>query len=164
MVLKLALLVSHMDKYATVLIENLRKTSECDVMFDTYRCQTLAVAFFNLFCVFYIVFVKRIKLCIVARIIVEMGMPVYGVCIRSPKTRLVWAICETWSNRVQYRSQLPTASSAGDASRNGCSLLRRLWQDQLDMTWRVSGSQKIPFQPYSTNWVMLSLKQISSLM
>jgi len=43
MVLKLALLASQMDKYGTALIENLRKTSECDVIFDKHRCQTLAV-------------------------------------------------------------------------------------------------------------------------
>ena len=53
--LKFALLASHIDKYATALIDNLRKTSECDVIFDKHRRQTLAVALLNLCCVFYIV-------------------------------------------------------------------------------------------------------------
>jgi len=59
-----------MDNYATALIENLRKTSECDVMFDKQRRQTLHLALFNLCYVFYIVFVKRVKWCIVPHIIV----------------------------------------------------------------------------------------------
>ena len=79
-----------MEKYATALIENLRKTSECDVMFDKHRRQTLAVALFNKCYAFYIVFVKRIKWCFVPHIIVQMDPPVDGVCINSPqnKTRL----------------------------------------------------------------------------
>ena len=73
-----------------------RESSECDVMFDKFRRQTLAVALFNLCYVFYIVFDKRIKWCIVPHIIAEMGLPVDGVCIHSHKTRLVCAIgCET---------------------------------------------------------------------
>jgi len=95
-VLKLALLASHIDKYATALIKNLWKTSKCDVMFDKHRWQTIAVALFNLCYVFYIVFVKRIKWCIVSHIIVQMGLPVVRVCIHSHKTRLICVIgCET---------------------------------------------------------------------
>ena len=104
MVLKLALLASHM---AETLIENLRKTSECDVMFDKHRRQTLAVALFNLCYVFYIVFVKRIKWCIVPHIIVQMDLPVDGVCINSPKTRLVCAI--GWGKKLcAVEANLPT--------------------------------------------------------
>jgi len=72
---------------AETLLENLPKTSECDVMFDKQRRQTLHVALFNLCHLFYIVFVKRIKYCIVPHSIVQMGLPVDGVCIHSPKTR-----------------------------------------------------------------------------
>jgi len=92
MILKLALLPSHIDKCATGLIENLRKTSECDVIFDKTRHQTLAVALFILCYVCYIVFVKRVKWCIVMLIIVRMDLPVDGVCIHSPKTRLFCVI------------------------------------------------------------------------
>jgi len=153
-VLKLSLLTSHMDKYATALIESLRNTSECDVMFDKYRRQTLTVALFNLCYVFYFVFVKRIKWCIVRFTIVQMGLPVDGVCIHSPKTRLV----HFYNCAIECSgSQLATVSSAWATLRNGCSLFRRLWHDQLDMKWRVSGSQKMPFQPYSTNWVMQTI-------
>ena len=59
MVLKLALLASHM---AESLIENLRKTLE----YDKQRPQTLHVALFNLCYVFYIIFIKHIKWCIVS--------------------------------------------------------------------------------------------------
>jgi len=45
-------------------------------MFDKHRFQTLTVAFFNLCYVFYIVFVNRIKCCIVPPIIVQMELPV----------------------------------------------------------------------------------------
>jgi len=51
------LLASHMPH--TAFLKNLRKTSECDVIFDKHRRQTLAVVLFNLCHVFYIVFVKR---------------------------------------------------------------------------------------------------------
>jgi len=140
-----------MDKYNTALLENLRKTSECDVMFDKHRRQTLTVALFNLCYVFYIVFVKRIEWCIVSHIIVQMDLPMDGVCIYSPKTRFVYAIsCQTWTECSG--SQLATASSGGDTLRNRCSLFR----DHLDMTWRVSVSLKMPFQLYSINWVMIS--------
>jgi len=44
-VLKLALIASHI---AETLIENLPKTSECDVIFAKQRPQTLHVALFNL--------------------------------------------------------------------------------------------------------------------
>jgi len=70
-VLNLALLASHIDKYATALIEN--------------RRQTLAVALFNLCYVLYIVFVRRVKWFIVPLIIVQMDLPVDGVCICSKK-------------------------------------------------------------------------------
>ena len=53
---------------------------------------------FNLCYLFYIVFVKCIKSCIVPHIIVQMDLPVDGVCINSPKTRIVCASgCETWT-------------------------------------------------------------------
>ena len=68
------------------------KSSECDVIFDKHRRQTLAAALFNLCYVFYIVFVKRVKWCIVQYIIVELDLPVDGVRIHSPKTRLVCVI------------------------------------------------------------------------
>ena len=104
-VLKLALLTSRMDKYATALIENLRKTSECDV------------ALFNPRYVFYIIFIKLIKWCIVPHIIAQMDLPVDEVCIHSSKNK-------------------PTCAprSPGDTLRNGCSLFRRLCHDQLDTT------------------------------
>ena len=85
-VLKLALLAYYMEKYVTALIKNLRKTSECDVIFDKQRHQTLAVALLNMYYVFYIVFVERIKWCIVQHIIVQMGLSVDGVCINSQTT------------------------------------------------------------------------------
>ena len=68
-VLRLALLVFHM---ATALIENVRKTSESEVMLDKHWRQTLTMALFNLCYVFYVVFVKRIKWCIVPYIIERM--------------------------------------------------------------------------------------------
>ena len=58
MVLKLALLASHMAK---TLIENLQKTSECDVILvnkDPPTRLTLRVALLNLCYVFHIVFIK----------------------------------------------------------------------------------------------------------
>ena len=59
-----------------------------------YKHLTLAVALFNLCYMFYIVFVKHIKWCMVPHIIAQMGLPVDGVCINSAK--LVCAIgCET---------------------------------------------------------------------
>ena len=54
-VLKLALLASHMDKYVTVLIENAMSG-----LTNIDASQTLTVALFNMCFVFYIVFVKRI--------------------------------------------------------------------------------------------------------
>ena len=95
-VLKLTLLASDMDKFATALIENLRKTSECDVIFDKHRRQTLAMFLLNLCYVFYIVFVRRVNWCIMPPIIVQVDLSVDGVCFRSMKTRLVCVIdCET---------------------------------------------------------------------
>ena len=65
-------------------------------MFDKHRRQTLGVTLFNVCFVLYIVFGKRIKWFIVTHIIVQMGLPVDGVRIHPPKTRLVCAIgCET---------------------------------------------------------------------
>ena len=53
---------------------------------------------FNLCYVFYIVFVKCIKWCIVPDMIMQMDMAVDGVCINFPKTWLICAICcETWT-------------------------------------------------------------------
>ena len=93
-VLKLALLASR----PAALIENLRKPSDCDVMFDKHRRQTLAVTSFNPCYAFYIVSDKRKQWCIVPHIIVQMGLPVDGICTDSPKTRLVCTIgCETWT-------------------------------------------------------------------
>jgi len=71
-ILKLILLASHIDKYATALINNLQKTSEYDVMFDKHRRQTLAVALFNLCYAFHLIDFKHIKWCIVPQIIVQM--------------------------------------------------------------------------------------------
>jgi len=85
MVLKLPLLASHM---AVTLIDNLRKTLQCDVIFAKQRRQTLHVALFNLCCVFY----KRIKWCIVSHIFVQMDLSVDGVGINSPKTNIICAI------------------------------------------------------------------------
>jgi len=66
-VLKLALLASHM---AETLIKNLRKTSECDVVFAKRRPPNSPVALFNPCYVVHAVFVKhkngvfcRIQLC-----------------------------------------------------------------------------------------------------
>ena len=50
-------------------------------------------------------------------------------------------------------SQLATASCAGDTLRNGCSLFRRLWHDQLDM--KSARLKNIPFQSYSIKCVKL---------
>jgi len=80
-----------MDKYATAITENLRKTSECDVIFDKQRRQTLVVALFNLCYVLYIALLHVQKWCIVPLIIVQMGMPADGVCIRSPKEQDLFA-------------------------------------------------------------------------
>ena len=71
MVLKLALLASHM---AETLIQNLRKTLECDVNFANQRPQTLHVALFNLCYVFHIIFIKHIKWCIVSHTIVQRNI------------------------------------------------------------------------------------------
>ena len=54
--LKLDLLASHM---AEILIENLRKTSECDAIFAKQRPQTLHVALSNMCYVFHVVFIKH---------------------------------------------------------------------------------------------------------
>ena len=70
-VLKLALLASHM---AELLIENLRKTLECDILFAKQRRQTLYVALLNLCYVFYIVFIKHIKWFIVSHTIVQRNI------------------------------------------------------------------------------------------
>jgi len=70
---------------AETLIENLWKTSECDVIFAKQRRQALQVALFNLYYVFYIVFFKPIKLSRVPHTIVQIGVGVDGVCIHSPK-------------------------------------------------------------------------------
>jgi len=67
------------------------------------RCQTLHVALFNLCYMFYIVFVKHIKWCIVSHIIVQMVLGVDGVCA---------GCCETWTENSG--SKLAIASSAGD--------------------------------------------------
>ena len=91
----------------TAVIKNLRKTSECDVMLDKHKRQTLAVALFNLCYVFYIVFVKRIKWCIVPHIIVQMDLRVVGVCINSPKTRLVCAIEKKMNRQSAVETNLP---------------------------------------------------------
>ena len=132
-----------MDKYATFLIENLRKTSECDVMSDKHIRQTLTVALFNLCYAFYIAFVERIKCYIMPHKIVQVGLPVDGVCIHFPKTRFVWAIgCETWTECSG--SQLVTASSGlcGRHFEKVCSLFLRLWHDQLVMTWMEKLNRK----------------------
>jgi len=68
-ILKLALIASHMDKYATALIQILQKTTESDIMFGKHRRQTFAVTLLNLRYVFCIVLVKRIKRCFVPYII-----------------------------------------------------------------------------------------------
>ena len=154
MVLKLALLAYHMDKYATALFENLRKTSEHYVIFDKHRHQILAVALFNLCYVFYIIFVKHIKWCVVRLIIVQMDLPVDGVCTRSSKTRLVCVIGCLWTEC--NGSQLATASSVGNTLSDVCLLFHRLSHDQLDITWIVLGSQKMRFEPYLSNSVMLT--------
>jgi len=52
------MLASHMAK---MLIENLRKSLERDVIFTKQRPQALHVALFNLCYVFHIVFIKHIK-------------------------------------------------------------------------------------------------------
>jgi len=89
-----------MDKYATVLLEILRKT------IDKYRRQTLVVALFNLYYVFYIVFVKRINWCIVPHIIVQIDLPVDGVCTHSTKTKLAVKHEDMW-NMSAVEANLP---------------------------------------------------------
>jgi len=56
-------------------------------MFHKQRRLTLNVALFNLSYTFYIVFVKRIKWCIV-----QMDLSVDVVYIYSSKTKLVWRL------------------------------------------------------------------------
>jgi len=99
---------------ATTLIENLRKTSECDVMFAKQRRQTLHVAVFNPSYVFYIVFVKHIKCCIVPHIIVQMGLPVDGFI--PPKQDSFARIAA--KHEQCSGSQLSIASSAGYTLKN----------------------------------------------
>jgi len=48
------------------------------------------------------VFVKRIQWCIVLHIVVQMDMPVDGVCIRSTKTRLVARLAVKHEQNVVY--------------------------------------------------------------
>ena len=74
---------------ARALLEILQKTLGCAGMFHKHRRQNLIVAFFNLCYVFYIVFVKRIKWCIVRHIVVQMDLAVDELFIHPPKTRFV---------------------------------------------------------------------------
>jgi hypothetical protein len=84
----------------------LRGGRVCDVIFVNHSpwpfCNLLSRV---LYCLCY-----TYKLCIVPHIIVQIGLPVDGVCIHSPKTRFVGAIgCETWTEFSG--SQLPTTNS-----------------------------------------------------
>ena len=78
---------------------------------------------------FYIVFVKRIKWCIVSHIIVQMDLPVDGVCIHFPKQ-------DSFARLETVEVNLPQ-QALQETLRNGCSLFSRLWHDHLEMTWRV---------------------------
>jgi len=103
---------------------------------------------------FYIVFVKCIQCYIVPHVIVQMGLPVDGVCIHSPKQdSFEWLAAKQEENAVE-------------ANLLQQSLQETLWQVWgMDVhyfivygtisdpvTWRVSGSLNMPFQQYSTNW------------
>ena len=114
--IKFALLASRMDECVTVLIEYPRKTSQSVVIFDKYRRQTLTVALFNLYYVFYIVRVKHVQWCVASLITVHIDLPLDGVCIRSQKATFVCMIgCET--RRECSGSQLATAGSARNTLR-----------------------------------------------
>jgi len=97
----------HMDKYATALIENLQNVTSCLTNKDAKRS-----TWPYLICVtcFILSLVKGKKWCIMPHIIVQIGLPVDGVCIHSPPTRLICTIgCETWSESA-VEANLPQQS------------------------------------------------------
>ena len=146
-----------MEKYTTASIENLRKTSECDVMFDKHRRQTLAVTLFNLCYMFYVVFVKCTKLCIVPHIIAQIDLPkdeVYIYVFISTTTKQTRLICAIgWESWTKCHCKF-----CGTHFEDRMFLISRLWQVKLDMAWRESGSKKVPFKLGDAK-----IKRISSL-
>ena len=81
-VLKLALLASHMNRYATALIENLRKTSKREIKRSPNTDAKHSWWPFLSSDVFYIVFVKRIKWCITP-FIIEQNKTQMRDCLRN---------------------------------------------------------------------------------